>query len=119
MSISFRAPASRLLIRWLMQPLLWAILALTLLGAVAAYQVRHTYTIDVGGPDDALYLRNFHDRAADPADGRTYRQGDAYSYIVLPGIGGGVPYSLTLDLHPGQADTPVTIIVNGETFLQR
>src|SRR5689334_14972113 len=105
--------------RLLAQPLLWAILVLTLLGAVAAYQVRHVYTIDVGSAADSLYLRNFHERSADTVDGRTYRQADAYGYLVLPGIGGGVPYSITLDLHPAVPDTPITVIVNGETFLQQ
>src|SRR4051794_16848541 len=108
----------RLLVRLLRRPLLWLLLALTLLGAVAAYQVRHPYTVDLGSPGDAPFVRNFHDPLADTIQGRTFRWSDAYSYVALPGIGGGVPYSITLTFNPGRADVPLTLLINGETFLE-
>ncbi len=113
------APEARILGRLLARPLVWAIVALTLLGAVAAYQVRHAYDIDVGSPADQAYVRNFHDREAADSGGPTFRRGDTYSFLVLPGLGGGAPYSVTLTLQPGRPDVPVTVIINGQTFLQQ
>ncbi|MDQ6695808.1 MAG: hypothetical protein M3014_15590, partial [Chloroflexota bacterium] len=107
-------------VRWLLAwPFLWALMTLTLVGATGAYQVRQAYSVDVGSPGDQPYISNFHAPFVDTLHGRTFRWSDAYSYVVLPGIGGGVPYSVTLSLDPGQANVPVTIFVNGEIFLQR
>ncbi|HUS16470.1 MAG TPA: hypothetical protein VM536_15845, partial [Chloroflexia bacterium] len=92
------------------------LLLLTLLGAATAYQVRHAYSVEVGRADDALYLRNFHAPLRDEATGRAFRRSDAYGFVVLPGLGGGMPYRVTLGLNRGRADLPVTIIINGETF---
>jgi hypothetical protein len=104
--------------RLLTRPALWLLVVLALLGAAAAYQVRHSYDIDVGSPSDRLLVRNFHDPRTDGATGRTFRWSDAYGYVDLPGTGGGVPFAVTLTLNPGRANVPVTVIVNGETFLQ-
>ena len=48
----------RIIARLLAQPLLWLVLALTLGGAVAAYQAPHSYTVDVGSPADQDTLSN-------------------------------------------------------------
>src|SRR5579859_3521584 len=108
----------RYLQQMLARPLFWAILGGLLLGAGAAYQVRQRYDVDVGGPADSLYLRNFQAPQAD-ASGRTFRQSDAYGYLILPGIGGGVPYSVTVTLSPARATMPLTILVNGAAVLQK
>jgi hypothetical protein len=116
--IHFLGSEARILARLLIHPLLWLLLALTVGGAVLAYQVPHGYAIDVGSPADQAYVHNFHDRR-DDASGRTFRWSDAYGYVILPGTGGGVPFTVTLALNPGQPDVPLTLIVNGETFVQR
>ncbi|MDQ2807840.1 MAG: hypothetical protein M3Z04_13175 [Chloroflexota bacterium] len=104
--------------RALRQPVLWLLLVATALAAVLAYQVRRPVTLDIGTPADRPYLRNFHEVRSDP-DGRTYRASDAYGYVVVPGLGGGVPVSVTLSLNAGRSDTPVTILINGTSFLDR
>jgi hypothetical protein len=109
---------TRYLLGRLRRPGPWVLVALTLLAAIAAYQVRHAHDIDVGSPGDDPYVRNFHDRVADTQQGRTFRWSDAYSYLAVPGLGGGVPYSLTLTLNPGRVAVPLTVLVNGEPFLQ-
>ena len=106
----------RYLARLLRQPWLWVLLVVTLPAALGAYQVRHGYAIDVGGPGDGLYLRNFYDPIRDEATGRTYRRSNDYGFVVLPGLGGGAPYTVALTLNRGSTDVPVTVIVNGETF---
>ena len=106
-------------VRLLTRPALWLLVVLALLGAAAAYQVRHGYDIDVGNSSsDRLLVRNFHDPRTEAATGRTFRWSDAYGYIDLPGTGGGVPFTVTLTLNPGRANVPVTLIVNGEPLLQ-
>src|SRR6476659_2277232 len=104
-----------ILIRLLRQPALWVLLGLAALGIGAAYQNRQAITVDVGTPADTPYLSNFHEIRSDP-DGRSYRASDAYGYVVLPGLGGGVPVSLTLSLNPGRAAAPVTVLINGEDY---
>ncbi len=105
--------------RLLARPLFWLLPALTLVGMIAAYQVRQGYDIDVGSPGDDPYVRNFHTPLTDSQVGRSYRWTDAYSYLTLPGIGGGVPYTITLTLNPGRVAVPATVLVNGEILLQR
>ncbi|MDQ2809424.1 MAG: hypothetical protein M3Z04_21320 [Chloroflexota bacterium] len=105
--------------RLLARPRFWALLALALVGMIAAYQVRQGYHIDVGSPGDDPYVLNFHEPLADTQIGRSYRWTDTYSYLTLPGIGGGVPYTVTLTLNPGRAAVPATILVNGAVLLQR
>ncbi len=106
--------------RLLVHPLLWLLLVFALVGAVAAYQVRHSYDVDVGvgRGTDRLLLSNFHDPRTETGTNRTFRWSDAYGYIDLPGTGGGVPFTVTLTLNTGRPNVPVTIIINGETFLQ-
>jgi len=104
--------------RALRRSTLWLLLLMTALAAVLAYQVRRPITLDIGTTADRPYLRNFHEIRNDP-DGRTYRASDAYGYVLVPGLGGGVPVSVTLSLNPGRGDTPVTILINGTPFLNR
>src|SRR6266568_9394030 len=106
------------IVRLLTRPALWLLIVMALVGAMAAYQVRHNYDIDVGSPSDRLLVRNFHDPRIEAGSQRTFRWSDAYGYVDLPGTGGGVPFTITLTLNPGRANVPVTLIVNGETFLQ-
>ncbi|HEX9987760.1 MAG TPA: hypothetical protein VGE45_04680 [Chloroflexia bacterium] len=93
----------------------WAALAGVLLGLTLAYQVPHTYAVDVGSAQDQLYVRNFHGRS----EGETpsYRWSGVYSYVAFPGLGGGRPFTATLTLNP-ERTAPVTIIVNGETLFE-
>jgi hypothetical protein len=113
------APEARYLGRLLARPAIWGLVGVTVLGGVAAYQVRHSYDIDIGDATDQAYTRNFHERLVDDATGRSYRTLDAYGYIVLTGVGGSAPYSVTLSLNPGDPNVGLTVILNGETFLQQ
>jgi hypothetical protein len=113
------APEAGYLGRLLARPAIWALVGVAVLGGVAAYQVRHSYDIDIGDATDQAYTRNFHERLVDDATGRTYRTLDAYGYIVLTGVGGSAPYSVTLSLNPGDPNVGLTVILNGETFLQQ
>src|SRR4051794_1725991 len=110
--IRFLGTEARILLRLLLHPLLWVLLALTIGGAVLAYQVPHGYSIDVGNPADQPYVNNFPPRRTDDATGRTFRWSDAYGYVILPGTGGGVPFTVTLTLNPGRDQIPLTVIVN-------
>src|SRR4051794_15926137 len=100
----FRTPQYevRVVARLLSRPAFWALIVLTLLGATAAFQVRHGYAIDVGSPADQAYMHNFHDRRTDSVDGRSFRWSDVYGYVSLPGVGGGVPFTVTLTLNPAR-----------------
>ncbi|HUS16500.1 MAG TPA: hypothetical protein VM536_15995, partial [Chloroflexia bacterium] len=101
----------------LAHPGIWLLLAAAEAGAVAATQVRHAYDIDVGSPADQAYVRNFQERDVETG-GRTYRPSGVYSYLVLPGVGGDVPYSLTVALRADGANVPAAILVNGESLWQ-
>ncbi len=104
--------------RALRQPLLWLLIILTAVVATAAYQVRRPIALDIGTAGDLPYLHNFHEIRSE-SNGRTYRASDAYGYVVLPALGGGVPISLTLSLNAGRAGGPVTILINGTQLLDR
>lgn len=104
---------ARALLLWLP---IWLLLALTLAGLVATYQVPRSYVIAVGTPQDEAFVRNFHGRLSD--NGRPYRWSDVYGYLLFPGLGGSRPFTATVELDPGRT-APVTIIINGVTFLDR
>ena len=110
-------PEARLIGRLLARPALWAVVALTLIGLVAAYQVRHAYSLDLGSPSDQAYVSNFQDRDQEP-NGPDFRPSGLYSYIELPGLGGGVPYTLSVTLKPVRANLPITLILDGATLFQ-
>ena len=98
------------LLRW--WPM-WLALGLFVASMVAAYQIPHSYTIDVGSPSDEAYVRNFHTRLTDNSAGPTYRWSDIYGYVLFPGLGGSRPFTVTVTLDTGR-QAPVQIIVNGE-----
>ncbi|MDQ3930966.1 MAG: hypothetical protein M3328_17710, partial [Chloroflexota bacterium] len=93
----------------------WAALAVTALGLTLAYQVPHTYAVDVGSAQDQLYVRNFHGRSEEETP--SYRWSGVYSYVAFPGLGGSRPFTATLTLDPKRA-APITIIINGETMFE-
>ncbi|MEO8286478.1 MAG: hypothetical protein ABI670_08580 [Chloroflexota bacterium] len=103
---------ARLLVWW---PV-WLALLLFVGAIVAAYQMPHTYRVDVGQPSDEAYVRNFHTRLIE--NDTAYRWSDVYGYVMLPGVGGSRPFTLTISFDPGRP-APVTIIVNGEQLLSR
>src|SRR5438445_8537619 len=82
----------------LLWPPLWLLLALALLGLLLAYQVPHSYAIDVGSPQDQAYVRNFHTRLQEGP--QTYRWSDVYGYVAFPGMGGSRPFTVALALDP-------------------
>ena len=89
----------------------WLLLAATLVAIVAAYQTTRPYTVDVGTPRDEAYVRNFHARLQDVD--RPYRWSDVYGYVLFPGLGGGRPFTLTLQLDPGRP-APVSVLIDGQ-----
>src|SRR5947209_1522803 len=101
---------ARKLLAW---PPVWVVLAATLVGMAAAYQVTRDYTVYVGSPQDEAYVRNFHPRLDE--GGRAYRWSDVYGYVLFPGLGGSRPFTLSVALNPPRP-APVTLIVNGEQF---
>jgi hypothetical protein len=91
----------------------WAAVAGVALGLTVAYQVPHTYVVDVGSAHDQLYVRNFHGRSEEETP--SYRWSGVYSYVAFPGLGGSRPFTASLTLDP-ERTAAVTIIVNGETL---
>lgn len=101
------------LLRWLP---IWALLAVTIGLAAAAYQTPRSYTVYVGSPQDQAYTRNFHTRLEE--SGRAYRWSDVYGYVSFPGIGGSRPFTVTTLLDPGREAT-VEVFINGERFMRK
>lgn len=99
---------ARALLLWLP---VWLVIGFVLAALVAAYQVPHTYPVDVGSPQDQLYVRNFHARIGD--DLPTYRWSGVYGYVSFPGTGGSRPFTATITLDPVRT-APVEVIVNGQ-----
>jgi hypothetical protein len=93
----------------------WATLGAVLLALTLAYQVPHTYSVDIGSAQDQLYVRNFHGRSEEETP--SYRWSGVYSYVAFPGLGGSRPFTASLTLDP-ERTAPVTIIVNGETLFE-
>ncbi|HYP20465.1 MAG TPA: hypothetical protein VEY08_10355, partial [Chloroflexia bacterium] len=93
----------------------WAALVAVLLALTLAYQVPHTYSVDIGSAQDQLYVRNFHGRSEEETP--SYRWSGVYSYVAFPGLGGSRPFTASLTLDP-ERTAPVTIIVNGETLFE-
>ncbi|MCL5256401.1 MAG: hypothetical protein M1319_01215 [Chloroflexi bacterium] len=96
----------------------WTLALLTLVLTMLAYQVSRPYSVDIGGGYDDAYVDNFHSKEA--GAGVSYRWTDNYSYIRLPGIGGGIPFQLQLRVASGRpAGEPapnLEIIVNGQAM---
>jgi hypothetical protein len=102
----------------LARPAPWVVAALTVGCVVGAFQVRHAYSLDLGNPTDQAYTVNFQDRDED-ADSTSTRPSGTYSYVTLPGVGGGVPYTVSVRLKPARANLPISLILNGETLFQQ
>lgn len=91
---------------------LGALLAFTLAVIVAAYQFRPGYTVDVGAPADASFVRDFH--AREVGGEHTFRWTAATSELTLPEV--GYPYELSLGLNghrTDDSDTTVELQVDG------
>jgi hypothetical protein len=89
---------------------------------VAGYQARPAYSIEVGGPLDAPYLRGFSTREATPGEGSVpFRWTVGSARIVLPNIGAqDLVVSLTLNgVRPaGVPTTTVRIGAGGMHLLE-
>ena len=88
---------ARVLLAWLP---IWLLLIGFLVGLAVAYQIPHSYSIDVGSPRDQAYVRNFHTRLAEP--GHVYRWSGVYGYVSLPGLGGSRPFTMGVELDPAR-----------------
>ncbi len=77
-----------------------------------------SYYVEVGGVGDTPNIRNFHAPQFEQQTQLTYRWTDQYSYVDIPGLGGNLPYSLSLRLDPTHAASrqPVTLtlLVGGQ-----
>ena len=93
---------------WPLVPLLLVFVA----SVALVYQTPAAYSIDVGSRQDEAYTLNFHARSDTVP---SYRWSDVYGYIVLPGIGGSRPFTVTLTVDPGRT-APVEVFINGEQF---
>src|SRR5689334_7918243 len=91
---------------------LWVAVAIFLGATFAAYQVPHTYTIDIGSPSDGAYARNFHGRLIDTDTGPNYRWSDVYGYVLFPGLGGSRPFTVTMTFDTARKAS-AQVIVNG------
>ncbi len=114
--LQWAADEAGYLLRLLVWLPVWVGVGAAVAAATLAYQLPHTYTVEVGSGQDQAYVRNFHARM--PSAGRTCRWSDLYGYVGFPGVGGSRPFTLTLTLNPGRR-APVQIIINGERFLDR
>ena len=93
--------------------LLFLISALTL---VAAYQFRAPIALEMTSPAEEIYLtQGFY--APEETAGVTYRWTSGHAQVTLPGVGGGIPLKLHLQLHELRpaplTPKPVTISLNG------
>lgn len=91
------------------------LLTLATLALIFAWQVRRPFTLDVGGPDDAPYLRGVH--AAEMATGPdgtplSYRWTQADTTVSIPGYG-ATDATLTLRMQGARPDggAPPTVQV--------
>jgi hypothetical protein len=112
-TVKHELSAARTLLLWLP---VWLVLAATLVGMAAAYQVTRDYTVYMGTPQDEAYVRNFHPRLND--GGRAYRWSDVYGYVLFPGLGGSRPFTVSLELDPGRR-AAVTAFVNGDKLFEQ
>ncbi len=106
-------------------PPLGAVLLVTLLAVVLAYQFDSAHAIDVGGDYDRVYLEGFHEREPKPGTAGSpgqedYRWSKAESTVLFPGVGARDRW-LSLRLHgvrPGDSPAPLRVLVNGRLLAQ-
>jgi hypothetical protein len=82
----------------------------------ACYQVKSTYTVDVGGLTDDAYLSDFH--AKEKADDQTYRWSRGGSVVDLPGVG-NQPVKLSIRVTGFRPDGPppkISILARRQKF---
>jgi len=104
---------------WLRAALGWqplALLTVSLIALLGAYQVERPIRVNIGGAHEKPFVQNFHDKDV-AEDGVThYRWTSATSFIIFKGIGGGRARATTLRLRSGRPPgvaQPVTVLVNG------
>jgi hypothetical protein len=92
---------------------LWIVAAVTL---AAAYQFRAPIVLEMNSPAEEIYLtRGFYPN--EETAGVTFRWTSGEAQAMLPGVGGGVPLKLHLQLHEFRpaplTPNPVMIALNG------
>ncbi len=101
----------------LRKPWLLLLVISTLVLAIA-YQVRAPLVLEMTSPAEEQYLtRGFYPN--EETFGVTYRWTSGEAQVTLPGVGGGVPLKLHLQLHEFRpaplAPRPVALSLNGQT----
>ena len=97
----------------------WQAAALLLCAALlflGAYQIERPTTVDIGGPHEFTFLRNWHPAPVTDSPRASYRWTDATSFIVLQGLGGGRERRVTVWLRSGRPPgvaQPVSVLANG------
>lgn len=92
-----------------------ALLVLTALAALFAWQARRPFALDLGAPNDDPYLANFHAAETASGGGLTYRWSRDRSTITVPGYG-ATDATLTLRIaggRPGGAPPPAITVTAG------
>lgn len=103
---------------WLRATLGWqlfALLIVSLLALLGAYQIERPIRINVGGAHETPFVYNFHDKNVDVDEITHYRWTHATSFLIFKGIGGGRERTVTLRLRSGRPAgvvQPVTVLVN-------
>ncbi len=97
------------------RPWVWLLIT-SALALALAYQFRLPLVLEMASPSEEIYLtRGFYPN--EETLGVTYRWTSGDAQVTLPGVGGGVPLKLHLQLHefrPAPLSTqPVTLSLNG------
>src|SRR5512135_1624909 len=99
----------------LRKPWLW-LLIISASALAIAYQFRAPIVLEMASPAEEIYLtRGFYPN--EETAGVTFRWTSGEAQVTLPGVGGGVPLKLHLQLHEFRpaplSPHPVTISLNG------
>ena len=98
------------------KPWLWLLLIISAVALAIAYQFRAPLVLEMTSPAEEIYLtRGFYPN--EETFGVTFRWTSGDAQITLPGVGGGVPLKLHLQLHEFRpaplTPQPVAISLNG------
>ena len=98
------------------KPWIW-LLIISAVALAIAYQFRAPIGLEMSSPVEEIYLtRGFYSN--EETFGVTYRWTSGEAQVTLPGVGGGVPLRLHLQLHEFRPAplvlNPVTISLNGQ-----
>jgi hypothetical protein len=100
------------------KPWIW-LLIISAAALAIAYQFRALLALEMASPAEGIYLTRGFYRNEETA-GVTYRWTSGDSQVTLPGVGGGIPLKLHLQLHelrPAPLTLqPVTITFNSRTI---